>query len=68
MVDDAPPEMDRRKVRMGLALITVVVVAALVLAALIESPVAKAVMTAVVLVGFVRLWLLTRSMRNLPPG
>ena len=68
MVDDAPPEMDRRKVRMGPASITVVVVAALVLAALIESPVAKAVMTAVVLVGFVRLWLLTRSMRNLPPG
>ena len=62
MPDDAP-EMDRRKIRIGLAMVTAVVIVALVLVAVIESAVGKAVMFAIALVAFVRLFALTRSMR-----
>ena len=63
MADDARVT-DPRKVRQGLAIITVVVVVAMVLTFVIEAPIGKAVMLAVALTGIVRAYLLSRALRT----
>ena len=68
MSDAVPPQLDRRKIRIGLAIITVVVIVALVMIAVIDSAAGKAVMFAIALVAFLRLFLLTRSLRSAPPS
>ena len=55
-----------RKVRQGLAIVTVAVVVAIVLLFVLEDPIAKAVMLAVALSGFARAFLLSRSLRREP--
>ena len=62
------PVPDRTNIRIGLAIITVVVLAAVVLVFVVDSAVARATMVAVALVGFVRLFLLFRSLRSAPPA
>jgi hypothetical protein len=57
------PQVDRRKVRLGLAVITAVVVVALVLAFVVDSSVGRAIMFAIALLGIVRAFLLSRSLR-----
>jgi hypothetical protein len=52
------------KVRIGLALIGIVIAVALVMTVVIEAPVGKAVMFAIALTAFVRAYLLYRSLRN----
>jgi Flp pilus assembly protein TadB len=52
------------KVRVGLALITLVVVVALVMIAVIDSPAGKAVMFAIAVTAVVRAYLLFRSLRR----
>ena len=64
MPDDPTPEIDRRKIRIGLALISVVVIVALVMVFVIEAPAGKAVMFAIALTAFVRAYLLSRSLRQ----
>jgi hypothetical protein len=64
MPDDLPPQIDRRKIRIGLALISLVVVAAAVAMVLVEAPAGKAVMFAIAATAFVRAYLLTRSLRS----
>ena len=64
MADEKPSEIDRRRIRIGLALITLVVIAALVLVVLVEAPAGKAVMFAIALTAFVRAYLLSRSLRE----
>jgi len=63
-MDDARPELNPRKIRAGLAMVTIVVVAAIILIFLIEAPLGKAVMFAVALSGIVRAYLLSRSLRT----
>jgi hypothetical protein len=60
----AAEETNVTKVRIGLGLITVVVVVALAVMAVIDSPVAKAVMFAIALTALVRAFLLFRSLRR----
>jgi hypothetical protein len=55
---------DQRKVRMGLALVTVVVFVAGTLVVVVDDPFGRAVMLAVAALGFVRAYLLTRSLRR----
>lgn len=62
-MDDHAPRTDPRKVRLGLAIIVVVVAVALVLFFVLDAPVARAVMLAVAVSGFVRAFLLARSLR-----
>ena len=68
MSEDLPPQLDRRKIRIGLAMISVVVIAALIGVAVVEEPAGKALMFAIAAVGFLRLFLLTRSLRKPPPA
>jgi len=63
-MDEARPELNPRKIRAGLAMVTIVVVAAIILIFLIEAPLGKAVMFAVALSGIVRAYLLSRSLRT----
>ncbi len=63
-VTDPAPELDRRKIGIGLAMISLVMVVALVLASVIDSTVGRAVMFGIAAVAFVRLFLLTRSLRS----
>jgi hypothetical protein len=62
--EPAEPEVNRRKVRVGLAMVSVVVVAAVVLFVIIDDPIGRAVMFAVALSGFIRAYLMTRSLRE----
>ena len=64
MSESAPAEYDRRKIRIGLAIISVVVIAALVLLAVVESTVGKGIMFAIAVLGFGRLFLLSRDLRR----
>ena len=59
-----PEAVDRRRVRLGLAVVAVVVVVAGVLVAVLEDPVGRAVMLAVAALGVVRAFLLSRSLRR----
>lgn len=56
--------MNPRKVRIGLAIITVIVLGALAAVALLDDPLGRAVMLAVAAVGIVRAFLLSRSLRR----
>ena len=58
------PQLDPRKVRLGLALISVVVAVAIVLLFVIDDPVGRAIMFGVAALGIVRAFLLTRSLRR----
>jgi hypothetical protein len=62
-VTDPEPQLDRRKVRIGLVMISAVVVVALVLVAVIDDPFGRAVMVAVAALAIVRAFLLSRSLR-----
>ena len=68
MSDDAPTEIDRTKIRIGLAMIGIVVVAAMIGVAVIDAGAGKALMFAIVVLGLVRLFLLTRSLRQESAG
>ena len=63
-VDQSPNEVDPRRVRIGLAILTVVFLIALVLVAVVDDPVGRAMMVAVVFISIVRAWLLVRSIRR----
>ena len=62
------PEPDRqpdpRKVRAGLIVISLVVLAAAVLVVVVDDPLGRGVMVAVAALGIVRAFLLTRSLRR----
>lgn len=62
MADDAPPEIDRRRIRIGLGLITVVVVVSIILLFAVGSPIGKAVMFAIAVTAFYRALRLSRSL------
>jgi hypothetical protein len=64
MPDETPRERSVTKVRIGLALIGVVILVALVMAVVVEAPVGKAVMFAIALTALVRAYLLYRSLRR----
>ncbi|HET6948961.1 MAG TPA: hypothetical protein VFI47_01195 [Acidimicrobiales bacterium] len=57
-------ETNVAKVRIGLGLICVVVVAAIAMMIVIESPAGKAVMFAIAVTALVRFYLLYRSLRR----
>ena len=63
MTDSPGPEVDRRKIRLGLAMVSVVVVVAVVLAFTIGSALGRAIMFAIALLGIVRAFLLSRALR-----
>ena len=58
------PNVDARKVRAGLFLITGVVLVAAVLAVVIDDPLGRAIMLGVAGVAIVRAFLLSRSLRR----
>jgi hypothetical protein len=58
------PQLDPRKVRIGLLMISIVVVVAIVLLFVIDDPLGRAVMFAVAALGVIRAFLLTRSLRR----
>ena len=58
------PEMDPRKVRIGLAMIVVTVVVAVAIITLVDSNVVRAIMAGIALLGIVRAFLLYRSVRR----
>ena len=63
---DQPPndEVDPRRVRIGLAIVTAVFLAALVLVAVVDDPIGRAMMVGVVFIALVRGALLVRSIRR----
>lgn len=63
MADDPQPQISRTKIRVGLALISLVIIASLVLLFVVEAPAGKAVMFAIAVTAFARAYLLTRSLR-----
>ena len=63
MADDPQPEISRTKIRIGLALISVVIIGSLILLFVVEAAAGKAVMFAIALTAFVRAYLLTKSLR-----
>ena len=64
VTEPAAPQVDPRKVRIGLIVIAIVVVVAAVLVAVLDDPLGRAVMLAVAAIGIVRAFLLTRSLRR----
>jgi len=58
------PQLDPRKVRIGLIMISVVVALAIVLMFVVDDPFGRAVMFAVAALGVIRAVLLTRSLRQ----
>jgi len=64
VTEPAAPQVDPRKVRIGLIVIAIVVVVAAVLVAVLDDPLGRAVMLAVAAVGIVRAYLLSRSLRR----
>jgi hypothetical protein len=68
MPDAQEPQIDRRKIRIGLALISLVVIAAVILMFVVEAPAGKAVMFAIAVTAFVRAFLLSRSLRREQQG
>jgi hypothetical protein len=58
------PQPDQRKVRIGLAIVSVVVLIAVILFLLIDDATGRAVMFAVAALGIVRAFLLSRSLRR----
>jgi hypothetical protein len=68
MPAETPPEMSPAKVRIGLAIIGVVLAVALLLVVVIDSTVGKAVMFAIAVTALVRAFLLYRSLRREQPA
>lgn len=70
MADQTPMETNPTKVRIGLALLAVVVIVAIGMIAVIDSPAGKAIMFAIAATVFVRAFMLYRSLRRdqQPPG
>jgi hypothetical protein len=64
MTDPSDGQRDPRKVRIGLAIISVVVVVAVVAMVVIDSAAGKALMFAVAATAFVRAFLLQRWLRG----
>jgi hypothetical protein len=64
MPDETPQERSVVKVRIGLALIGVVILVALVMVAVVEAPAGKALMFAIALTAMVRAYLLYRDLRR----
>ena len=60
----APDDVDRRRVRTGLVIVTVAFVIALAALVVVDSPVAKVVMGLVMFTAVVRAFLLSRSLRR----
>jgi len=58
------PQLDLRKVRIGLIMISLVVIVAVALLFVIEDPVGRAIMFAVAALGVIRAFLLSRSLRR----
>lgn len=58
------PPVDRRRVRIGLSVVTVLFLVTLVLLAVVDDPLGRAVMGAVLVVTLVRAALLVRSLRR----
>jgi hypothetical protein len=56
-------QMDPRQVRIGLVMIVVTVVTAVVLLVVVDSPLVRAVMAGIAVLGIVRAFLLYRSIR-----
>jgi hypothetical protein len=63
-MSDPDPQLDPRKVRIGLVMISAVVVVAVVLIAVIDDPFGRAVMVGIAAVAIVRAFLLTRALRR----
>jgi hypothetical protein len=63
----AEPEVDPRKVRLGLLIVSVVVLVAIVLFFIVASPLGKAIMFAVTVLGVVRVARLVRQLRRQEP-
>ena len=64
MPDETPQERSVVKVRIGLALIGVVILVALAMVAVVEAPAGKALMFAIALTAMVRAYLLYRDLRR----
>jgi hypothetical protein len=64
MPDETPSERSVAKVRIGLALIGVVILVALVMAVVVEAPAGKAIMFAIAVTAVVRAYLLYRYLRS----
>ncbi len=62
--DDNPQDMNQRKVRAGLAMVTVVFVVSLVMLASVDSAAGKAVFFAIACIAAVRAFLLFRWVRS----
>lgn len=68
MDEPTDARLDPRKVRVGLAVVGVVLVVALVLLLVIDSAFAKAIMFAIAAVALVRAYLLSRWLRTQGQG
>jgi len=64
MADETPTELNPTKVRIGLAVLAVVLIVALGMIAVIDSPAGKALMFAIAATVLVRAFLLFRSLRR----
>jgi len=64
MAEPLDPQVDQRKIRIGLVMISVVVLVAVVLFIVIDDAVGRALMFAIAVLGIVRAFLLTRSLRR----
>lgn len=61
VIDDG---IDRRRIRIGLAMLVIVVIGALVTAALVESALARLVMVLIVVFTVARAFVFSRSLRK----
>ena len=66
-VNDVPQEIDPRKVRIGMGIIGVILVAAVVLFFVADDNVGRAIFFAVAVACVVRMWLLVRWVRRSGP-
>ena len=64
MPADTPNELSPAKVRVGLAIIAVVLVVALVMMAVVDSTLGRAIMFGVIVLVLLRAYLLYRSLRR----
>jgi hypothetical protein len=64
VTDPTTPKADPRKVRIGLAMISAVVLVAALLFVVLDDAVGRAIMFAVAALGIVRAFLLSRSLRD----
>jgi hypothetical protein len=64
MTESSAPQPDHRKVRAGLAVISIVVIVAAVLFVVVDDPIGRSIMFAVAILGIVRAYLLSRSLRQ----